>query len=506
MFMLSKLSVDDLKSRISELEDAGSINSEMIFICNLLSEKLRYNNVNLRHSLSFANKAKNFAIKINYKEGQAYALAQIGHTLFHLDKCSEAEKSLHSSIRIFEELKNKRGLAFALNGLIWILIDFGKFREASEKIKQVFDIAVELGDDKEKIKVFDNMSKLCFFLKNYELPLEFHQKITSIKNSHLNYGRFYDHIGLLYFMKGKNSKSLQNFEKAIIESKKNNDTYAKACIYSNFAIVYYKLGEKEKANAHFQKSNILMKKVGLENAHSQTLENVINSNLQMKDYSNALSHIKKLLKLIQNGNNPYLRLKTQINNANTHLKLGKINEAYSILLKIKDEFADFKHFDLQFKFHRLFVQICEKKGDLPKALKHFHLYNKYRENYLSEKTSIFQTLFDIRNKVNNMKRDEEMLKEKNVEIAKAYDELANQNDAIHQTNSNNEELVNRIRRLKQLLPICEQCKEVLNKPNYLDELEKCFAEKPHKHKQKFDCLCCNKISEINLPLEVSLEV
>ena len=138
MFLLGNLSIDELNSRVKKLEAAASFDTEIVDAYNLLSEKLRYNQVDLKRSLKVAEKAHEFSRDLVYLEGEAHALAQLGTSYLYLEQFQEARKNLELSIVRFKQQQDQSGLAFAQNGLSRLMIDSGEFLEASEIIKEAY--------------------------------------------------------------------------------------------------------------------------------------------------------------------------------------------------------------------------------------------------------------------------------------------------------------------------------------------------------------------------------
>ena len=490
MFLLGNQSIDELNSRIEKLEAAASYDTEIVDAYNLLSEKLRYNQVDLKSSLEAAEKAHDYAREIVYLEGEAHALAQLGNSLLYLEQFKEARKKFELSIARFEQQQDQGGLVFAQNGLARLMIDCGEFLEASEVIKEAYKNAVDTDNYKEKVILFDNISRLCFFFAEYDLALEFQEEALSIKNSHLNYGRFYNHIGLLQFMKSENDKSLKSFKKAIKESDKTQDHYAIAKIYSNFAIGYKKIGDEEKSLANFQKSIDLMRDIGLEECAMRSLDDLIDVHLESEDYPGAKQHIEKLLAITKKAGNDYLFNETKMKSALVIHKLGDTEKAITELNKLWKKLVKFGNPELQYRAQLRYVEIYEDEKDSSSALQYFHDHQEYREKFLVIRMAVFQKISDIREDL--IKKGSEIETADEDETVMTYDDLANQKGMVEYSFSGVDDLKNEVIRLKKLLPVCDSCKDSLDQPDYLSTIEQRYNANGNSLTSGTSCVYCSQ--------------
>lgn len=489
MFLLGNLSIDELNSRIEKLESEASHDTEIVDAYNLLSEKLRYNQVDLKRSLEAAEKAHKFAREIVYLEGEAYALAQVGISLLYLERFKDARKKLELSIARFQQQQDQAGLVFAQNGLARLMIDCGEFLEASELIKDAYKNAVETKNYKEKLIVFDNISRLCFFFAEYDLALEFQEEALSIRNSHLNYGRFYNHIGLLQFMKGENDKSLKSFKKAIKESDNTQDHYAIAKIYSNFAIGYKRIGDEDKSLLNLQKSIDLMREIGLEECAMRSLDDLIDVHLEAEDYSGVTEHIEKLLAITKKAGNDYLFNETKMKSALVTHKLGDTEKAISELNKLWKKLIRFGNPELQYRSKLRFVEIYEDENDSSSALQYFHDHQEYREKFLVIRMAVFQKISDIREDL--IRRSSEAEADGENETIVTYDDLAKQDGVVEYSFSGTDDLRDEVTRLKNLLPVCATCRDLLDKPDYLSKIEQRFSANGDRY-SNVSCIQCDQ--------------
>ncbi|NNE99393.1 MAG: hypothetical protein HKN25_10280 [Pyrinomonadaceae bacterium] len=490
MFLLGNLSIDELNSRIEKLEAATSYDTEIVDAYNLLSEKLRFNQVDLKRSLKAAEKAHKYAREIVYLEGEAHALAQLGHALLYLERFKEARKKLDLSIVRFEQQNDQGGLVFAQNGLARLLIDCGEFLKASEIIKDAYKNAVETDNFKELVILFDNVSRLCFFFSEYDLALEFQEEILSIKNSHLNYGRFYNHMGLLQFMKGENDKSLESFQKAIKESDKTQDLYAIAKIHSNFAIGYKKLGDEEKSLTNFRRSVEMMREIGLKECAMRSLDDFIDVHLEMEDFSGAAEQVEKLLAVTKKAGNDYLFNETKMKSALITHKLGDTKKALSELNRLWKKLVKFGNPELQYRSQLRFVEIYEDEKDSSSALQYFHDHQEYREKFLVIRMAVFQKISDIREDL--IRRGGESQEPETEDAVLTFDDLANQEGVVEYSFTGVEDLRKEVNRLKKFLPVCQSCTAELEKPNYLSRIEQRFKSGESPYARGISCVCCSQ--------------
>ena len=493
-FISSDLSGDELEARLTEYERSSSVFPEMIDACNLLAANLRHVQVDLTRSLALGNRANDLSDKLDYAKGKANALAQIGHTLIFLDRFAEAKHSLGLSVSMFKKLKDDNGIVLALNGLGLVLIRCGWYLEASETIKEAFDISEVIGDPNLQIETLYGIGELSYYLKDYDFSIELCREalsVESVENVNGSSARFFDRLGLIYSLKGNHQKALENLRLAMKAAKSVNDIYTMTKIYSHLAGVYNITDKRQRAFLHYEEAIRLAKEIGLKDIQVGTLEDIVDVYLQIGDYATALFHLTKMAYLTKEGGNEYLYSRAKIKSVLAYLRLGETDRATSILNQIWTEIRGNIGCELPPRCQHLFSEIYESKGEFYNALKSIKLAQKYREKCLAVRRKIAEMLSAVKTQLEDKKREKRLIRNKNIEIAQAHDEIASQNDEIHQSSSDMEDLAGELRRLKRLLPVCDNCSEVLEHPNYIERLESFVTESPNQYGQSFKCLCCD---------------
>ncbi|HEX8515324.1 MAG TPA: tetratricopeptide repeat protein [Bacteroidia bacterium] len=165
-------------------------------------EGLRYGKIALRHADSALSNPVNGKTKRTLKRYKAKTFSNIGIILQEQGNYSEALKSYFSSLKIMEEIDDKKGIASALNniGIIYDLQD--NYSQALRYYEASLTIKRSIGDNKGIASAFNNIGLVHFNQKNYNKAIENYKASIKIKEElgdkkAIAYS--YNNIGNVYF-------------------------------------------------------------------------------------------------------------------------------------------------------------------------------------------------------------------------------------------------------------------------------------------------------------------
>lgn len=188
--------------------DTNSVN----LLISLSKSKL---GVSFDDALSYAMEAKDIAISIDFRKGEALALKYIGMPYYFQSKFIETLDYWQQSLEVFEELGDIKGVANMYSNIGAIYLNQGNDTKAIEVLLKALPAAEEIGDSLRIATVLNNLGgvyfskeatqdkSLNYYLRAYEISLKLDNK-EAIGTSAVNAGRFYMDIhkadsALFYF-------------------------------------------------------------------------------------------------------------------------------------------------------------------------------------------------------------------------------------------------------------------------------------------------------------------
>ena len=318
-------------------------------------------------AIAYAMKAKAMAQSVQYSEGEAYALKNIGIAYYYQGKNAEALDYWKQSLAIFKSIKDLIGEANILNNIGAIYFNQGDDEHALDYYLQSLKIAEKINDKLRILTANNNIGgvyfnkpathdkALIYFLKALPLSEELNDR-DAIGTTSVNLGEIYfvkkdDESALFYY--NKSAKAFNNSENSPYPYNAIGKVYARQEKY-DLAITYHK-----KALAIAEKLNGQLDIV-------QSLMGLAKTSIQRGNYSDALVYLKRVEK-ISLATNFSIELKNAYESFSTaYSKMGDFKNAFlyqSKFSSIKDTLynieTDKKLGSLQFDF-----DIQKKQGEI----------------------------------------------------------------------------------------------------------------------------------------------
>lgn len=258
--------IDSLNSELSNSkEDSNKVktlvalSSEMIYKSDYMSSR------------NYATEAILLSRSLNYLNGEASALGRIGLINWLQGDYPGALENLFSSLKIFENISDRKGIATSYNTLGLVYWQMKKFPEAMSYFKKSKAIHVSLKDE-----------------------------IFIARNNH--------NIGIIYQEQGNYTDALNYFSSAIKVFKKIKDKRAAAVVFNNVGQVYFLKKNIVESLKNYYEALKLFKESGNLRGQANTYNLIANVYLSEPNYTLASENIKNALilaKLI--GSKEYIK-------------------------------------------------------------------------------------------------------------------------------------------------------------------------------------------------------
>lgn len=325
------------------------------------------------------------AKKIDYKKGVAEGLRRTGTHYRMQSNYDEGAKYFLKSLEIFEELKDKEGVARCYDhlGLIYQrqMINAGSkggktvfYEKSLEYYKKVKEIYRDIRKPKELINNYINVGVLHQFYGNLDKALQTYD-VGEVMAKQNNMGGvladLYLFKGVLLVKQKKTEQSLKVFRQSIKQYLKVGNEAGAASVYLRIGDVYQRQQKYEKAKTYFKDALAIAQKVKNKYYIISSLNRLSKLHLLTKQYD-----------LVQESLKQSIAVSESIGNVMT------LTDAYAIQIRldsIRNNYQEaFKH---QTRYYQLKDSVfnARKNLQLTEMLTRFDSQKKENENQLLRK-------------------------------------------------------------------------------------------------------------------------
>jgi signal transduction histidine kinase/tetratricopeptide (TPR) repeat protein len=261
--------------------DTGRIN-----ILNKLSNE--YSKPNPDSGVFYAQKALEWARKINYSTGMAKANYLLGNICFDKGNYKNARAYFEKSLSIYKNTGDIKGIADNY-------LNFG----------HLYNNYYEINRDSSKIY--------------YELALKKYETIKDIKGIAL----VYNGIAVIHYFNCEYEKAIEYYNKAKVEFEKINDNEGIGNAYNNIALAYTDQGIYVPALDYFLRASLFYEKTGNKMRIANNASSIGNLYLLLFDFKNAEKNFNKALLIFEKLQNPLYLTMVHDNFGELYNKQGK---------------------------------------------------------------------------------------------------------------------------------------------------------------------------------------
>lgn len=286
-------------------------------------------------AILIATQAKELAEKVNYKEGLANALKNIGIGYYYQGKDVEALNYWKQSLEIFKSIKDEVGTSSILNNIGAIYFNQKDLTNALDYYLQSLKLAEKTKDKLRILTALNNIGgvyfekpvthdkALSYFLKSLPLSEEL--------NDTESYGTTSANLGEIYYVRKNDSLALFYFNKAV---KAFNDSENSPYAYNNLGKVYDRQQRFDLAIAYHRKALDIAKKLNGTLDIVQSLMGLAKTNISKKNWAEALSYLKEAEQL-----------------AFKHQYSGELKNVYESFANVYNQTSDYKNaYVYQYKY------------------------------------------------------------------------------------------------------------------------------------------------------------
>lgn len=338
-------------SKADEEADTASVNA-------MLQESKDLLKTDISKAITKATVAGELADKIDYPQGKALALKNIGIGYFRQGNYLETLNNWFESLNIYESISDQTGIANLLSNIAAVYNIQDDDAKALEYSLKSLTISEKLGD---KLRILSALNAIAdvyygktatrdtalgYLLRALPLCEEIGDKDS--------YGVIAANIGEIYYDNGDDAKALEYFNKSI---KALGNTGSSPFTYNGIARLYLRKGDTEQALRYNNLALDIAEKTGGKIHVMQSLMEIANVYVKKNDFPTALDyfHRSEVMAKELGAKSDMKKLYEEM--SATYEKLGDFNSAYIYqreLGNIKDslfnETTEKKLGALQFEF------------------------------------------------------------------------------------------------------------------------------------------------------------
>ncbi len=265
-------------------EDTSKVNLSV-----LLSKKL-HNIGELDASLQYAKTARDLAIKLNFKKGEAKAYNRIGNICMDYGDIPAALKNHEAALSLRKEINDEPGLASSYNDIGNSYYTQGNYLKALESFFASLRLKEKLKDEKALTSVYNNIGNVYYDLGNFKEAVKYQSLSLSLakkQNNLMGIASAHNNLGIVYY-------GLHKYRQAIIHNsisleicKEIGDKAGMARAYSNISINQDQLGAYEESVKNCFLALAIHEEIGDEQGKEMVYNNLTVAYFNLEKYKEA---------------------------------------------------------------------------------------------------------------------------------------------------------------------------------------------------------------------------
>jgi tetratricopeptide (TPR) repeat protein len=336
------LNISAYREAISLLERAlNLLQEDQIQNSQAQEAELKWQLGQAHRGLSSYNRAKQLYeesltafVDADNKEGIVKALYELGWLVgYILRRYDDGEPYFRESLEIAREIDDKRGIAWALNGMGAMAHWQGKQAEAIEYYQESLALAQEIGDTARVAGAYNNIGLVQNELGLYEEAkgnLEESLRIFREIGNRAGIANPLTNLGALARSQGRHEEAKRFFNEALDIMKEIGDRAGVATVLVGLGSISRLQGDYEGARQRFVESLAINKEIGYRAGMAFTLDDLALVARFQGDYPEARQRLEEILAIAR-------ELGDRAATANALLNLGAI-------ARVQKQFAEARHY------------------------------------------------------------------------------------------------------------------------------------------------------------------
>jgi serine phosphatase RsbU (regulator of sigma subunit)/Tfp pilus assembly protein PilF len=275
-------------SLIHALEESTDSNKYKIYEALYLSLE---NNPD--SALMYINGAFELAGEENNIDQKAFFHGLKGHLYERLGNTNKAVQEFKSAYELYLSNQNIDHATQALQNMAAMLVDDGKFNEASKHLFNALRLTEEYNLKDLQGSVLTNIGLLFFNQNEWDKSIEYYQRSLTIQketNDLAGLALLYNNLGISFYYKNMLDSVLVNFERSLDMYVKLDNKLGQTRPLSNIGEIYFIKGEYDKAFEYFNRSLQIENELGYKSGYAVSLMEIGDLYTELGEYKTALDY------------------------------------------------------------------------------------------------------------------------------------------------------------------------------------------------------------------------
>lgn len=430
-------------------------------------------------SLGTAEEALALATSLEYEAGIAYALLAKAFAQFRLAKLQEARSSAEKAKRYFKTLDDQQGLLRTYNTLGIVYGESGELLGALRAFLEADVLCKKLHDKGGEADALNNIGNVYAYLGDYVSALDYQLQSLNVSKEqgfHEAETRALLNLGVSYYEMGQYEEALEYLFRTV-ENNADEEPHLHALALCNIGRSYEKLAKTDKARMYLEQSLELSKKVNDDLSVSSVLDALATLTMSLQQWDEAHGYLQQGIMIKDQAGDTRGQSETLILLGQTCLQQGRLESAATHLqeaLMITEQVGNKTE---QYKAYKHLSDVYKKQGAFERALESYQTYSRLREEILNESSGQHLQSLRVRFEVSQEARENELFRQKNLELAEKNERLNKLNESLQKANAEKAQLLKELERQAR-----EDALTGLYNRRYFDDVfAKAFAQSQRLH-------------------------
>ena len=200
-----------------------------------------------------------------YKEQEGVTLIKLGNNCFQKSKHDEAKTFYEKALSIMIEVGNNREVRKCYENLGEVFLALCQYTKAEEYFQKALVINKEIGDKEREASDYGNLGTVFQSVGQYIKAEEYLQKAVTTSEEIGDIeglATYYGKLGTVFVSVGQYSKAKEYLQRALTINKGFGNNAGQAACYGNLATVLLSVGQYTKAEEYLQKALTISKEIG----------------------------------------------------------------------------------------------------------------------------------------------------------------------------------------------------------------------------------------------------
>lgn len=358
-----------------------------------------------------AVEALELAETLNDRLARAHALRQLGWCDLAATRYAEALQHLQVACRLYIDLGEPADAAEVMLGLGRARRGLNDYSRAIDSYRDSLEISRRENDAEGMALAHTALGNVYTDIGEYVPGLEHHFEALRMREQsgdHDAVGVTYLDVGFIYAQMGDMEKALDFFTRGLELFRAGGNNYLQARALGNISAVYLSQNQLDDALEYAVRTLIVQEGLGDAMATTEALITVATIHERAGHLPEAIDHFVKARGIAELLNRPLLYATTLVGLGNLRRKRGEYWNGIGELdraLEIAQSLGDRR---LQFQIHEALSRTFEDLGAADKALEHYKMFARIREELQGEEKRKAVAEIEVRVALEKAEREREI--------------------------------------------------------------------------------------------------